>query len=157
MQYCQDYDEKLPFGSSTYLVSHVDIWDGIQPYVKNLQVTVCPSDSLRNCLSLNAGVAWGAEWANYPLSYGYNFSLEGQSMGSVQFPAETGIFAEMKERPYFYQQGNLTLPNGGIGIGYTSAPTRLDNRHNEGMNIGYLDGHAKWCKSDQVGYVRANL
>ncbi len=156
-QYTQDYDEKYPYGDANAINIHVNIWDGAAPYVKNVQVMACPSDSLKNCVSLNAGTGWGAEWASYALSYGYNYTNQGVSMAQMNYPAETGAFAEMKERPYFYQQGVNTLPNSGIGIGYTSAPTRLDSRHNEGMNIGYYDGHTKWVKADQVAYVRANL
>ena len=159
MMYTQDYDELLPYGSSVPINLHYCLWEGVQPYVKNLQLYVCPSDSLQSCLSGGAppsGTNWGAEWATWRLSYGYNYSLEGRSIGMAQYPAETAVLAEQKERPYFYQQG-AALPNGGIGIGYTSAPQRLDNRHNGGMNIGFLDGHAKWVKAENVGYTRANF
>jgi len=156
MMYVQDYDETLPYGASININAHGCVWEGIQPYIKNMQINVCPSDALANCLSLQAGVGgyWGTEWATWRLSYGYNYANGGYSLGSLQYPAETGCLAEMKERPYFYQQGT-TLPNGGIGIGYTSAPARLDNRHNEGMNIGFYDGHAKWVKADNVKNVQA--
>jgi prepilin-type N-terminal cleavage/methylation domain-containing protein/prepilin-type processing-associated H-X9-DG protein len=157
IQYVQDYDERFPYGSSIPIRDHWEsLWVAMQPYIKNTQVYICPSDSLRSCLSGGVPANWGAEYTNFPLSYGYDYMLEGQSLGSVQYPAETGVFAEMNSRPYFYQQGNA-LPSGGIGIGYTSAPTRLDSRHNDGMNIGYIDGHGKWCKNDQVANVRSNL
>jgi len=156
--YIQDYDERMPYGSSVPINLHYCIWEGTQPYVKNMQILVCPSDSLKNCLSLQAGVGgyWGAEWASWPLSYGYDYAVEGLSVAQAQYPAETGILAEQIQRPYFYQQG-AALPNGGIGIGYTSAPQRLDNRHNGGMNIGFLDGHAKWVKAENVKDTRANF
>ena len=159
LMYTQDYDEKLPYGSSVPINLHYCLWEGTQPYIKNMQVLVCPSDGAASCLSGGCpplGTNWGAEWASWRLSYGYNYSLEGQSVGRSQYPAETAILAEMIERPYFYQQG-AALPNGGIGIGYTASPHRLSNRHNEGMNICFLDGHAKWVKNDQVAHTRANF
>jgi len=48
MMYVQDYDEALPYGSTTYMNSHVNVWDGMQPYIKNWQVYACPSDTLQN-------------------------------------------------------------------------------------------------------------
>jgi len=162
MQYCQDYDEKLPYGSSAYVNVHNCLWETMNPYIKNTQVLLCPSDSLRNCLSLQAGVAgyWGAEWATFQLSYGYNYSLEGQSLGGVQYPAETAVFDEAIQRPYFYQNPAIVLANGGVGMGGGSAgasPLRMDNRHNDGMNLGFLDGHAKWLNAQSVVNTRTNL
>jgi len=160
IMYTQDYDEKMPYGDANSINYHYCLWEGTQPYIKNMQVLVCPSDSQASCLSGGCppnGTNWGAEWATWRLSYGYNYSLGGTSTGAQQYPAETGILAEMIQRPYFYQQGATGLPNGGIGIGYTSAPTRLNNRHNDGMNIGFGDGHAKWVKDSQVAYTRSNL
>jgi len=159
LMHTQDYDEKLPYGSSTPINLHYCLWEGTQPYIKNMQILVCPSDAAASCLAGGCpplGTNWGAEWAAWKLSYGYNYRLEGYSMALVQYPAETAILAEMVERPYFYWEGVTGLPNGGIGIGYNSAPHRLSNRHNEGMNIGFADGHSKWVKDSQVRSTRAN-
>ncbi len=159
LQYAQDYDERTPLGASTHIAAHASVWDGTAPYMKSQQLLGCPSDSLKNCLSLQAGVSgyWGAEWASWAVSYGYNYAVGQQSLAQFQYVAETACLAEMTERPYFYQQG-AALANGGIGIGYTSAPQRLSTeRHNDGMNIAFFDGHVKWFSATNVPQVRSNL
>jgi len=157
MMYVQDYDEALPYGSTTYMNSHVNVWDGMQPYIKNWQVYACPSDTLQNCVSLQAGVSgyWGAEWASVALSYTYNYGNEGKPLADFSYVAETCVFAEGKERPYFYQNGGA-LPNGGLAVGYSSSPARLDSRHSQGMNMAFYDGHVKWVRNTNVGQTRAN-
>ena len=148
VMYVQDYDDKFPLGAAADIQRYSDIWHNTQPYIRNLQVLVCPSDSSPNCMR---------HGENWPLSYGYNYRLGGDrtSMAEIRYPAETALTAEMTDRPYFYHQGEH-LPNDGRGIGYTSAPHRLVSRHNDGMNIGFVDGHAKWVPEAHVTRTRAN-
>jgi prepilin-type N-terminal cleavage/methylation domain-containing protein/prepilin-type processing-associated H-X9-DG protein len=157
IMYVDSYKEILPLGAAVDLNAHQSVWDGLVPFVTDAQAVVCPSDSLANCVSLQAGVAgyWGAEWAAIKLSYGYNYANGGQGVGKIQYPSQTCVFAEMIQRPYFYQQGNA-LANGGIGVGYTSAPTRLNPRHTDGMNLGFYDGHVAWVKAPQWLDTRSN-
>jgi len=54
-QYCQDYDETMPMVRA-YDVNAAKFYDWrmeIMPYLKNVQVTACPSNKL------NAGTYWG--------------------------------------------------------------------------------------------------
>jgi prepilin-type N-terminal cleavage/methylation domain-containing protein/prepilin-type processing-associated H-X9-DG protein len=165
MMYSQDYDEKMPYGSSGPIINHYCIWEATQPYIKNMQILVCPSDSLRNCLSLNAGAAWGAEWANWPLSYGYSYAWEGYSSGQMASPASTAILADMIERPYFYASsrcGHSTLPldppantTWGICNNLHSSRVTKAARHNDGVNMTFGDGHSKWIKMENVEKTQA--
>ena len=147
LMYAQDYDERMSPGRAADIAEGTCVWHGTQAYIMNLQVLICPSDSDPNC----------HRGGPYPLSYGYNYLLGGnyRSMAEIRFPAETALLAEMTDRPYFYHQGEH-LPNDGRGIGYTSAPERLVSRHNDGMNIGFCDGHAKWVPEAHVTRTRAN-
>ena len=156
LQYIQDYNEVYPYGASVNIRDHGNVWDGIQPYIKNTQVFGCPSDAQKNCVSLVAGDSryWGAEWANFKLSYSYNYANGGYSQATFNYVSETAVFAEGIERPYFYQDGAV-LPDGGRGVGYHDAPYRLANRHSEGMNLAFYDGHVKWVKAEKVNEVRA--
>ena len=162
--YVDESRQKLPLGNQVSIRDHAScVWDNLPPAVKSPESFVCPSDALTNCLSLNATGAtgtWGAEWATTKLSYGYNYNSAepgvGGSMGSIKFPSITCVFAEMIQRPYFYHQGATGLPDGGIGVGYTSTPTRLDPRHSDGMNLAFYDGHVTWVRYAQVGTTRAN-
>ncbi len=155
MMYVQDYDETMPYGDVYALNSYYDVWTVLQPYIKNWNVYACPSDSLKNCVSLAAASGkWPASWESVQLSYGYNYVNEGDTLAQFTAPSDTCVFAEMIERPYFYQQGN-TLSDGSVGVGYTDAPARLASRHSDGMNMCFYDGHVKWVKSTNVANVRA--
>ena len=133
-------------------------WDTIPVSVKSVETFVCPSDAAASCLKGGCpplGTNWGAEWATVRLSYGYNYANETFSIGRIQYPSLTCAFAEMIERPYFYQH-TLGLPDGGIGVGYNGNTRRLEGRHNDGMNLGFYDGHVSWVRYAQVFTTRAN-
>jgi prepilin-type processing-associated H-X9-DG protein/prepilin-type N-terminal cleavage/methylation domain-containing protein len=162
--YVDESRQKLPLGSQPSIRDHNScIWDSLPVAVKSAESFVCPTDALQNCLSLNAtGAAgtWGVEWATTRLSYNYNYNSAepgvGGSLGSIKFPSSTCVFAEGIQRPYFYHNGMTGLPDGGIGVGYASAPARLDPRHSDGMNLAFYDGHVAWVRYAQVGSTRAN-
>lgn len=163
--YFQDYDEQLPGG---YAVN----WDGtysiggfvdpIAPYLKNTQIFVCPSDGLKNALSADPSKNFQSAILpgtppNQPLSYGYNYYLgagSGINPGQIQFPSQTCLVAEVIQRPYVY----TIAPNPAItGVSQVldAANARMVGgaRHNDGMNVGFLDGHCKWYKATQLGSV----
>lgn len=138
LMYAQDYDETLPahcagWGSMFWLYSTV-------PYVKNKQITECPS--------LARGDDVGGQGFR---SYGYNFELSGAKMGRVQFPAELIMLADSTvcSDPY-----NTTAcgccyiaPAPRSGCCAQNAPWgRMSGRHNSGANHTFMDGHVKWMK-----------
>jgi len=154
LQYVQDYDERTPPGGNVDMMSHAHPWASAMPYVKNDQVFACPSDSLRNCASLMAGnpIYWGIEWATFACSYGYGNRSGNTSLGQITLPAETAMMAEMIERPYV--DYNIADVNGVLYMNPAHARYVGALRHNEGMNIGYWDGHAKWARGTNLGIVR---
>ena len=169
VMYLTDYDQMFPCGDSTawgdgsYPAHPYGAWaDGIYPYLKNNQIFICPSDSLANCVSDgNTGShTYGSDhltgtYPNQRLSYGYNYSLYTYSEAKVPRPAELAVFTDMIERPYFYSDG-VALPGGGHGIsrGHSDRVGRAA-RHNDGVNIGFMDGHAKWVKDTNIANVEA--
>lgn len=163
--YYQDYDEQLPGG---YAVN----WDGtytiggyvdpIAPYLKNTQIFKCPSDGLANCLSytpsknFRSAILPGTP-PNQPLSYAYNYylgALSGISPSQIQYPAQTCIIAETVQRPYIYAAyPNPVIPGVTLVLDPTNGAMIGGSRHNEGMNIGFLDGHCKWFKTSQLNSI----
>jgi prepilin-type N-terminal cleavage/methylation domain-containing protein/prepilin-type processing-associated H-X9-DG protein len=131
LMYLSDSDETYPIGITANMVTPAaSVMERLDPYVKNRQVRLCPSDPS------------GA--VNYPAlgltgmdrySYGWNRAVFGYvvtvmppavpplSEGDIRFPAESVAFYD-----------GLTQ---GFGV-YT------DHRHNEGANVAFLDGHGKW-------------
>ncbi|MEN6641505.1 MAG: prepilin-type N-terminal cleavage/methylation domain-containing protein [Armatimonadia bacterium] len=119
LAYVQDYDEKFPL--QDYLVGtyYCPWYTALYPYVKNEQMYHCPSAA--------TFVAW------YP-DYGDNANVflnsPGRSLATCNTPSETMMMADSNVR--FLQ--------------YNNNPTRVEYRHNEGCNMNYVDGHAKWQK-----------
>lgn len=143
MQYAQDYDESLPVGQEVSWSATVGqsgfFGNGVMPYVKNSQIFVCPSMP-----TVNLGT-----WRNIgylPTSYGYNKMLDtGRAMAAFQNPAQTVIMMDAR---------NAWLDSVGaiydrVGDGDYGGPTLF---HNDGCNVGYLDGHAKWAKVGGLTY-----
>lgn len=134
LSYAQDYDEEC--------ITHVQCADHplgiswqklLEPYMKNVQITFCPS--LRN------GTV-GYMFARDPFSA---CCYKSRALASFEYPAETLIMADGPQQCVEINgamMGNYptkwsVLPPAGI----VSAP---DKRHNGGANCLYLDGHAKW-------------
>jgi prepilin-type N-terminal cleavage/methylation domain-containing protein/prepilin-type processing-associated H-X9-DG protein len=162
MMYIGDYDEKFPGGDSVWVPAVGGIYWTLDPYIKNTQIWACPSDSLKNVtLSLcPVGSPFYRE-----ASYGYNYIWQTRSQAQMTAPAETAMVAEMIERPYFYassQCGHSTLPldppnNTRWGICNALHTSRVSRaaRHNDGLNICFGDGHAKWIMGTNVEATQA--
>ncbi|MCD6361536.1 MAG: DUF1559 domain-containing protein [Armatimonadetes bacterium] len=169
LMYMSDYDGRFPRGDSYawgdghYPSQPYGAWaDQVQPYIKNVQIYVCPSDSSADCISAaNAGShTYGSDYlaGSYPnqkLSYGYNYSLYGHTDAEMPRPAELAVLADMVERPYFYSDGPA-LPSGGHAISRAhSDRVGRAGRHNDGVNIGFADGHAKWISVTGIVKIEA--
>ncbi|MFP3903747.1 MAG: DUF1559 domain-containing protein [Armatimonadota bacterium] len=143
--YSQDYDEVLP-GVFTqgregqWGVCTCHYWSAwainIFPYVQNEQIFICPSYK---------GQGWFATGGHCGVnSYGLNHILCGQNTGPslarVEHPSECLIVADAT---YYVISGSYegSFPRGDYD-------QRVDTRHNEGANLAFVDGHAKWMKRD---------
>jgi len=167
VQYVQDYDETYPqyTGGLTGLVAPVrgtgrlTPHDKVYPYVTNVQVFTCPS-------ATNLGTA----------SYGFHSQLmSGRALGTIIQPAGTINWAESAnmtaasaalECPSWAAAGSADwevlfhqTPTGGAASGYyngTNGYRRVHSRHNEGLNVGFVDGHVKWLKCTDLDGPNAN-
>lgn len=157
MMYAQDYDEhynhyrhELPGNRSfqwqpTYDSQGNVAYEGmIYPYIKNLQIFKCPSDSsIRYCYG------WNYSYLGWPGSGGTH-ATAASTMAEVTHPAETIMVAETKDSTVSYAprdentRTTLTL--------VYNAPFR----HNEGSNYVFADGHAKWLMGSDTTSVASN-
>ncbi len=142
LQYHQDYDEMTasysshPGAAASY--SHREM---LYPYLKNTQMTHCPSDSAAATNwsygpNITGVVANGTTGHSY--LYAYRFS------GSIVYPAECGFYMDGSASYWRYN---------------SSATNRFDGvvaRHNDGMNVNFFDGHAKWLSLTYV-YGQADV
>ncbi|MEN6549090.1 MAG: prepilin-type N-terminal cleavage/methylation domain-containing protein [Armatimonadia bacterium] len=125
LSYVQDYDERCP--PTSRLLAQGSYWyPRVMPYMKNSQILQCPSRSPHvSTTPPGADHLYVADYgANWAINHGTPFY---QSLGQVDKPAETAMIADNigGDYVYFLWWANATY-------------------HNDGGNVGFFDGHAKW-------------
>ncbi len=174
LQYAQDYDELLvpgiggapgktttwPVSQSTAFTNFAMNMDLIYPYVNNVQMFFCPSGPMpTSTVSGNYGF-------NAALCPDTRGGLVPQRLGNLRTPAET--FIVLDAGPYMISWSYVTTPTGSFwyvpgtaggrnpaGEGSPAVAAVYQNdyvsgRHNEGINVGLADGHAKWFSGSSV-------
>lgn len=145
MMYVQDHDEKYPnvsydTGDQVVYPSGVTFDNNwvvrIYPYVKSVQLFNCPSATIDPWTGSNSPTP------TRNLSYGINATLipasgSPTSMASIDRVSETLLAADSTGvYPYALYSGAITTGN-----------TRyISDRHLDGTNIVFADGHVKWKK-----------
>ncbi len=178
ISYIQDYDEKFPMavyapaprpggGNCAFT-----LFDAVFPYIKNLDITKCPSEP--NALYLNRGfqVVLNMPTCNLPetISYMYNYDLlpPGRtpidqnppavsrgtvSIAEVEFPAETTINFDADLA--LGGTGNVLRRKPNDTSIFLIVPVRA--RHSEFVQANYVDGHAKAVKARKLGQAGAGM
>jgi prepilin-type N-terminal cleavage/methylation domain-containing protein/prepilin-type processing-associated H-X9-DG protein len=169
-QYVQDYDEKMPNIYENEGGVTLYMWnDTIQPYVKSYQIFICPSNKTPQSWSTKRPAGTPSPLLT---SYGTN-NVEGGSAGSPL------IGAQPSTRPWGYADNppnagyvspNISIfaepattisitesndPNMSFNVFNqtdigTSPNIRADERHFQGMNYLFLDGHVKWMQQSEA-------
>ena len=145
MMYIQDYDSRLPRFENycaapgvTYPAGDVHrratwIWK-IHPYVRNQGIFDCPSSDVRwdGSYTLRTSYGWNRALMHYsPLMYAFR-------MRDIANPAEHPAVADVAgPQSYYVRDGMWVVDDEPQGW--------VDDRHNGGANIGFMDGHAKWA------------
>ena len=159
LSYVQDNDEMMPsswHGPSAYPGAMQ--WPQMcAPYIKNWQVFLCPSDSGRNIVSNNGAAGSTLSYALSVAYYGGSgiagvsaSGPNGKALASLQDPSGTVMISdatgsfEMGWQYVSNQPADLTAWYGAAA------------RHNDGTNIGFVDGHAKWFKPSGLSNKNAN-
>jgi prepilin-type N-terminal cleavage/methylation domain-containing protein/prepilin-type processing-associated H-X9-DG protein len=158
MMYAQDYDETLPLNDfiGNGLVPLAgwrdpragDSWcSGIYPYVKNLQIYVCPEAVPHP----DPKSPWRGpdRPEDGTVSYLMNYATRGRPIASVPAPADL-IFLHEGDRRWrvAHCRPRPTTPT---ARGYTEINYDFyDTRHNHGATLLFCDGHAKWRKKSAI-------
>ncbi|MBD3292375.1 MAG: prepilin-type N-terminal cleavage/methylation domain-containing protein [Armatimonadia bacterium] len=139
LMYAQDYDERT--------LKNGD-WDGthywqltIEPYTKNEQIFACPSDGRGDFM-----------YHGQHLYFGYaNMTHRGQVLANIKKPAQTVMTGDGCHPAVEYPRGATPDCCGAWRSIYqggwcenSGAPEPGDMHHNEGNNVAFFDGHAKW-------------
>ncbi|MDX1931127.1 MAG: DUF1559 domain-containing protein [Capsulimonadales bacterium] len=122
----------------------------LMPYIKNYAVWACPSANN----SATNGPTWDVPGpantvtnpGQRPISYWYNVEASMSSLASIEFPANSGVIGESGRIRAGYDL------NAGRGSNARSSKWNDFYRpHNQGTNIAFADGHAKWYNDRGLG------
>lgn len=161
LQYAQDYDEKMVLalmdpgtsGTPGNIYGNRRYWcELLDPYIKNRQIMLCPSDVLP--YSSGGG---GAVQPFLSISYGYNLNylqaesgptvavlgLAGRPLAVMQKPSEKVLLCD-SESLASSGIAAVTVWTGDVNGFGDDVAIAGSARHNDGVNVGYCDGHAKW-------------
>jgi prepilin-type N-terminal cleavage/methylation domain-containing protein/prepilin-type processing-associated H-X9-DG protein len=140
--YAQDYDELLPHYADHGCYPATPgptrwMWDAlITPYTKNAQISRCPS------LPATAQSIGPNYYHIINCALSGTTPIGGVSLGQIQVPAQAMMLSDTDAALIYCR---VCYPTGSrAGEPYGRVPM---DRHNEGNNIGYADGHAKWLKA----------
>jgi prepilin-type processing-associated H-X9-DG protein len=151
MQYTQDYDEKFPLQYYT-TVTNAGWASLIQPYVRSTQLLQCPSDPVSGSDNpLNTGYN----------DYAWNAAMSSQngamSVAQLEYAANTICVTEGYLNYPSYQIARIAVEYPDFwGAIYGTAPGPVANfksglnRHLDGSNYAFADGHAKWLKPSVI-------
>lgn len=162
--YIQDYDERLFFRASGASPSvsrsgaivpstqqpPVLWWNATLPYTRNAQILRCPSDP-KPALSKDLDGA-----ATIPRSYIAIRASEALSLAQVEFPAEVLVFVDKWDvtagpAPKPITDSWIEPFNGDFDYYPTYRRMRIaGDRHLEGVNTSFFDGHVKWLKAGTI-------
>jgi len=139
IMYTDDYDETTVSHNCGGL-----LWPQLlYPYLKNIEVYNCPSDK-GNRLGVNTD---GTPAYDSRLGYGINYNMSWyynghRKRGEIVEPVSKVVFGDgtyyVLYRYYYYT------------LGGSSYYDDIAARHNEGLNITFMDGHAKWHRLDDI-------
>ena len=144
LMYVQDYDETFPMDCGANPT--MGFPDQIMPYIKNEQIFVCPSWRAqmwrRSCAGCGFNGPTGPRVSTYQRSIctanGSNLGL-----GQVKWPATKIYLMEQGRNCGFFWPGCEGATHGWL-------LDTANHPHNDGFNVAYYDGHAKWLKGDSL-------
>jgi len=151
-QYINDNDELYPLAGGVTGVTPYGWAEASQPYIKSVQVLQCPSES--------TGAVTGPTVVGYS-DYFYNSNLSSKNESQINFvsnviaagDATAGTAANVDDGCTTNNVATCADPVGSIATftgGYSPQNTTgiaqlgAANRHLDGANYGFADGHVKW-------------
>jgi len=131
--YAQDYDER--FMRHCGVANPGDCWIGcLYPYAKNTQLALCPS------------------FERNP-SYGYDLrGCDNRKLGDFGTPSQKMMFSEHDDDGGSYLRYQTCCANAGATDSHIRGHSATAGKapHNEGCNVGFVDGHGKWLKVSEI-------
>lgn len=155
LMYVQDFDELLPRADCDGLSSGQDWNISCQPYMKNTGIFRCPSQSPTTGMDVQPAAAnpCGGGRPNLPTSftghrvnYGFNLVRHAQGMAAISQVSSQFMLME-NSNPWAW----TTLNQDGTSQANTYIPgAGFRDRHNQGCNVSFLDGHCKFYRDTKI-------
>jgi prepilin-type N-terminal cleavage/methylation domain-containing protein/prepilin-type processing-associated H-X9-DG protein len=144
--YIQDYDELFPFSANMNGTCVATYYWAVHPYVKNKQVTQCPSDAT----AMRLVDVVGQPCADTPpfTSYAVNGAVFTNGFYPGATPTSLASINMVADTVMTYDGNVIPGANPGQQIQAVQA------RHSEMFNANYVDGHAKAIKGTQTGTAK---
>jgi prepilin-type N-terminal cleavage/methylation domain-containing protein/prepilin-type processing-associated H-X9-DG protein len=184
--YTQDYDEHVPpiqINAAPDPANPYGWADAVQPYVKSTQLFQCPSekwgplhpnDSVFHGPKHNeAGAGYTDYWMNSMASKTTAQGLGGKSIAEFVSPSQTVLLGDgggtWSNKPSFYSDSRYysnSTAKTTAALGYCSSSSAphlaviMDEgseRHLDGTNFAFADGHVKWIKGAGDGVHSAGV
>jgi prepilin-type N-terminal cleavage/methylation domain-containing protein/prepilin-type processing-associated H-X9-DG protein len=152
IQYMSDYDQttvrwrryswQAPYSLYPHPVDYQSLPALLNPYTKNDQMFICPSSSTTHrarSYAINAAAIANAGVGDAINSVDtYISTKEGQiNSAMTYFVCDGSVSSEDWIWPLYSSQTPERTGTGGY---------RASDRHNDGLNVAYYDGHAKWLQ-----------
>jgi prepilin-type N-terminal cleavage/methylation domain-containing protein/prepilin-type processing-associated H-X9-DG protein len=143
LMYSQDYDESFPYSAFMNGTCVATFYWAVAPYVKNDQITQCPSDAK----AINLVAATGAPCPNTPPFTSYAINHMVFTSGFIPNGPTTSLAAIGRPSETFMSyDGNVAFNSA-----FNNQLQLVQARHSEVFNANFVDGHSKAVKGTQNG------
>ncbi len=155
LMYTQDYDEQFPLAAYVANGFEFKTWhDLTDPYARNTQIWQCPSSPVKKTDANGKPTTHFGYNVRYLTTIGLDMAStflnhSAVSLAAVQSPSETVMLGDgMSSLPSSWcgDDGKFFLLPGDPNTDCWGRPNPL---HSGGLNLLWVDGHAKWQKPAQ--------
>jgi prepilin-type N-terminal cleavage/methylation domain-containing protein/prepilin-type processing-associated H-X9-DG protein len=158
-QYIQDYDEKYPDNPLNIGATAPYGWaDKLQPYLKSTQIYQCASEPNLASTDPTQGSPTTAGYTDY----WFNQALSGKNESALSASSQTLLNGDGgSSAAHYNHEGCGFSDNCGTSVKAIALlpSNQTQNRHLDGLNFSFADGHVKWLKCDIEGtdYKNPNI